>query len=129
MTTASYCQKYLHAWQQRQQCRYPVCLHPHKNEQKIRIISRNSRVQSNMNPADYLIIISALHIVAQSAADGVPFKEAGRRRDKLLEKFVSSSLVSQNVSRVELQTKIREDFTITEKAPSKNGFLLVDGAF
>ena len=66
-----------------------------------------------MNPADYLIIISALHIVAQSAADGVPFKEAGRRRDKLLEKFVSSSLVSQNVSRVELQTKIREDFTIT----------------
>ena len=76
-----------------------------------------------MNPADccsrlVLIIIITLHIVAQCAADGVPFKEAGRRRDKLLEKFVSSSLVSQNVSRVELQTKIREDFTITEKAPT-----------
>ena len=57
-----------------------------------------------MNTADccsrlVLIIIITLHIIAQCAADGVPFKEAGRRRDKLLEKFVSSSLVSKNVSR------------------------------
>ena len=83
-------------------------------------------VQSSMNPGDccsrlVLIVIITLHIVAQSAADGVPFKEAGRRRDKLLEKFVSSSLVSQNVSRVELQTKIREDFTITVKVPIPTG--------